>query len=217
MKSGAAYLDQGKRRTILAEIAGQLSRPSVDLVLEASILDACPDLAVQLDEHECVRRVRAHAERLDDFDTLLFLMGLPHYEPVPIAALSTEEQEMLHRAPRGSLEVHEDFVVRLAQPPTRSVLALVYDDNWLRGLRSASVFAPVATRMLIMPALPSDAAILLAEAAEYGIGVATPSEAGVTIHVNPEVWRQRYFTPGGWLFREQVFQMTAPRGVTAPN
>lgn len=124
---------------------------------------------------------------------------------------------MLRRAPRGSVEIRRDGVVRLACPPTQSVLAVVYDTDWLRGLRSASLFAPVATRMLIMPALPSDAGIVLAEAAEFGIGVATPCETGVTIHLEPEVWRQRYFTPGGWLFREQVFQMSAPSGVTAPS
>ena len=217
MNSGPTYFDQAQRRMILTGVADQLGRPSVDIVIAASIFDVCADLAIEFDEDEHTRRLHASADRLDDFDTLMFLMGLPHHEPVPITTLSAEEQEILGRAPRGSVEIRGDFVIRRACSPTRSVLALVYDEDWLRGLRSASVFAPVATRMLILPAMPSDAGILLAEAATYGIGVGTPSETGVSIQLEPEVWRQRYFTPGGWLFREQVFELTASPGVTAPG
>jgi hypothetical protein len=217
MKSGRAYLDQVKRRSILTGIADYLGRSSVATIMDASILDVRADLAIEIDEHECARRIDANAGRFDDFDTVMFLMGLPHHEAVPIASLSAEERRMLDRAPGGSVDVRGDSVIRLACPPTRSVLAVVYDDDWLRGLRAASVFAPVATRMLIMPTLPADAGILLAEAAEYGIGVGTPSDTGVAIHLAPQVWRQRYFTPGGWLFREQVYQLAASQGVTAPS
>jgi hypothetical protein len=209
--------DLDQRRSVLEEVADRLGWPAVLTVLNASILDATADLAIDFDADERSRRARTSAGRLDDFDMLMFLMGLPQHEPVSLATLGADEQIMLSRAPAGSVEIRDDSVVRLACPPTRSVLAVVYDDDWLRGLRAASVFAPVATRMLITPVLPPDAPILLAEASEYGIGVGTPSPTGVEIHLEPEVWRQRYFTPGGWLFREQVLHMAAERGVTSPG
>ena len=199
------------RAKTLTAMANALGRESPRIVLAASLLGECADLAIEFDEHEYARRMLMKAGRLDDFDVLTFLMGLPHNEPVPTTALSPDEHLMLHRLPKGSVEFRADAVVRMARPPVRSVLALVYDDQWLRGLNAASVFAPVATRMLIVPALPPDAGLLFAEAAEYGIGVGTPSETGVCIHIQPEVWRQRYFTPGGWIFREQVFQLATLR------
>jgi hypothetical protein len=192
---------------LITHVANVLGRSTPRIVLDAKILGERVDLAIELDEHEHARRQHAATGRLDDFDVLMFLMGLPHNEPVPVRALSVDERSMLNRVPAGAVEFRGDLVLRLARPPVRSVLALVYDAHWQRGLRTASVFAPVATRILIVPVLPPEAAVMLAEASEYGIGVGTPSEAGVTLHVQPECWRQRYFTPGGWLFCEQVFQL----------
>lgn len=195
-------------------VAQAVGASSSRTIVRASLLGVSADLAIELDAGECLRRSRAGAGRLDDLDVLTFLMGLPRHEPVCFDALSPAEHKMLQRVPRGSVEVRDDYVVRVAGVPTRSVLALVYDEDWLRGLRSVSVFAPVATRMLIMSALPSDAAMLLATAAEYGIGVGTSCSTGAAIHLQPAMWRQRYFTPGGWLFREQVFQLTVQDGDT---
>lgn len=191
----------------LTHLAGVLGRSTARIIVGASVLGECADLAIELDESECARRERASAGRLDDLDALMFLMNLPDNEPVPVQALTVDEQSMLRRAPLGAVEFRGDVVVRLARPPVLSVLAVVHDDHWERGLRAASVFAPVATRMLIVSAMPPDSAVLLAEAAEYGVGVGTPTGAGVCIQVEPAVWRQRYVTPGGWLFREQVYQL----------
>lgn len=197
------------------ELIGQAVGPSSSrATVGSSLLGVSADLAIEFDVDECSRRARAHAGRLDDFDVLTFLMGLPRQEPVPIDSLGSVEHQMLHRAPAGSIEIRGDYVVRLAGSPTQSILALVYDEDWRQGLRSASVFAPVATRMLIMSALPSDAAMLFETAAEYGIGVGTSCTTEATVHLQPQVWRQRYFTAGGWLFREQVLQLAAQAGVT---
>jgi len=201
----------GAPEAVVVQVVGP--SPSRTIV-GSSLLGVSADLAIELDADECARRARVHAGRLDDFGVLTFLMGLPRHEPVPIDTLSPAEHQMLQRAPGGSVEIRGDCAVRLAGLPTQSVLALVYDVDWMRGLRSVSVFAPVATRMLIMSALPSEAAILLATAAEYGIGVATLCRTGATLHLQPEMWRQRYSTPGGWLFREQAFQLAAQAGDT---
>jgi len=195
------------RTSAISHLAVALGRTSPRIIVGAPLLGVHADLAIELDEHECARRQRAAAGRIDDHDVLMFLMGLPHNEQVPVGALNVDELSMLSRAPHGTVEIDGDFVIRTARPPVRSVLAVVHDDRWERGLRAASVFAPVATRMLIVSALPPNAALLLAEAAEYGIGVGTPNGAAVCVHVEAEIWRQRYFTPGGWLFREQVYQL----------
>lgn len=195
------------RANIIAHLAGVLSKSTARIIVGASLLGVRADLAIELDEHEHARRQRAPAGQLDDFDVLMFLMGLPQDEQVRVQELNVDERSMLRRAPAGAIETRGEFVVRIARPPVRSVLAVVHDERRDRGLRAASVFAPVATRMLIMSALPADATDLLAEAAEYGIGVGTPTETGVCVHAEPELWRQRQFTPGGWMFREQVYQL----------
>ncbi|MEU9808555.1 hypothetical protein [Mycobacterium sp. NPDC050853] len=201
--------DLGERRARLLGASAGLGWESAAAVLDASILDVTADLAVVVDEPEQARRAATAADRLDDFDVLMFLMGLPQFEPVPLHSLNPDERATLQHAPAGSVDVSAESVTRLACPPTQSVLAVVYDHNWRRGLRAASVFAPVATRMLVLPTLPPDAALDLAEAAEYGIGVGTSAGDSIDVHVPPARWRQQYFTPGGWLFREQVFELAA--------
>lgn len=218
MKSLAWPCDLGERRDwLLCTAAAELGWESAVAVLDASILDVKADLAVVVDAPEQERRTAAGAGRLDDFGVVKFLMGLPRFEPVSLHSLNPGERAALEHVPASFVEVSGESVTRLAGPPTRSVLAVVYDRQWRRGLRSASVFAPVATRMLVLPSLPPDAALDLAEAAEYGIGVGTVSDDGIDVHVPPAQWRQQYFTAGGWLFREQVFELAAAQdaGFTA--
>ncbi len=83
---------------------------------------------------------------------------------------------------------------------------MVTDTDWDRGLNAASRFAPVATRVLVLASEPTDLTVAAAEAAEYGVGLALGTAESVRMIVAPEQWRQNYFSPGGWLFREQAYQ-----------
>jgi hypothetical protein len=215
-------MDRGAaRREMLADIgraAGHGGAP----VVSAHLLGAVVDLVVIADEQEHARRTATDSAYLDDLDTLNVLANLPRWEPVPLQVLSARERRMVRRAPRGCLEITGETVTRLAGPPLSAILAVVHDSDWDRGLNTASQFAPVATRVLIMDDAPDELAIAAGEAAEYGIGLAIGTQVPVRVVVPPELWRENYFTPGGWLFREQAYRVfsgqfarSSPSPVTA--
>jgi hypothetical protein len=59
--------------------------------------------------------------------------------------------------------------------------------------------------VLVLDHKPADWQAAAVEAAEYGIGLAIGTGASIRMMVQPELWREQYFTPGGWLFREQAY------------
>lgn len=190
-------------------------------VVGAHLLDTDVDLLVVVDEPEHTRRLNAQTEAFADWDLLQMLTGLPRWEPVPLQSLTSEERQAARGAPPGAVEIADSSVIRLAGPPIRRVLAAVTDTNWDRGLNAASRFAPVATRVLVLTNEPNELPIVSAEAAEYGIGLALGTAESIQVLVAPEPWRENYFSPGGWQFREQAYQacldqaaLTQPRAVT---
>lgn len=200
------------RLQFLLHITSTMGWDEPATAVNAEVLDTTADLAVILDHDEHARRQAQRAGALTDFHLVMFLMTLPLREPVPLGALSAAERVQLSSAPRGALVITDEFVTRLACPPTRAVLAVVYDDDARGGLRRVSQFAPVATRVLVLPEPPSVESLVLAEAAEYGIGVCSAGlDGGIDMHVPPTPWRQRYFTAGGWLFKEQCYQLVTIR------
>lgn len=169
------------------------------------LLDTDVDLLVVTDEAEHARRLATQAELIDDWNLLVILTSLPRWEPVPLESLTAEECQAARQAPRGAVELTGGRVTRMAGPPLTRVLAIVTDTDWDRGLDAASRFAPVATRVLVLDHEPADWRSAVAEAAEYGIGLAIGTAAPVRMVVQPKLWREQYFTPGGWLFREQAY------------
>ncbi|MFD8495889.1 hypothetical protein [Amycolatopsis sp. NPDC059657] len=196
------------RRDLLSEI-GRIVGHGGTPVTGVRLLGAEVDVLVIIDEQEHVRRSAVQAECLDEFEVVSVLANLPRWEPVSLQSLSTREQRAVRRAPRGCLGLDVGTVTRLAGPPVSAVLVVVRDNDWDRGLNTASQFAPVATRVLLVDHEPADLALAAAEAAEYGIGLAVKAGTTVRILVPPERWRESYFTPGGWLFREQAYQAFA--------
>jgi hypothetical protein len=170
------------------------------------LLGTVVDLVVTPDEQEHQRRTAADSAYLDDLSLLSALANLPRWEPVPLRALSTNERRIVRNAPRGCVELTEETVTRLARPPLSAILVVVHDHDWDRGLNAASQFAPVATRMLVLDCAPEEISIATTDAAEYGIGLALGTDASIRMVVPPEPWKENYFTPGGWLFREQAYR-----------
>jgi hypothetical protein len=175
-------------------------------VLGAHLLDAEVDLLVVADEAEHIRRTTVQAGALANWDVLRVLTGLPRWEPVPLRSLTSRERTTVRNAPDGAVEITDGNVTRLAGPPVAGVLAVVTDTDWDRGLNVASRFAPVATRVLVLANEPSDLPVAAAEAAEYGIGLALRTAESLRMIVAAELWRENYFSPGSWLFREQAYQ-----------
>jgi hypothetical protein len=196
--------DAGRNDLLLevARIVGHSGAP----VTGVRLLDAEVDVLVVADAQEHRRRVAARAESLSDLEVVSVLANLPRWEPVPLRTLSARERRVVSRAPHGCLDIEAGAVTRLAGPPLSAVLAVVHDDDWDRGLNTASRFAPVATRVLVLDSEPAELPLVVNEAAEYGIGLAVTAGTSVQMAVLPECWRENYFTPGGWLFREQAYR-----------
>ncbi|WP_125591917.1 hypothetical protein [Amycolatopsis balhimycina] len=205
--------DAGRNDLLLAvgRVVGHGGAP----VTGVRLLDAEVDVLVVADEQERRRRVAARAGSLGDLEVVSVLANLPRWEPMPLRTLSARERRVVSRAPHGCLNIEAGAVTRLVGPPLSAVLAVVHDDDWDRGLNTASRFAPVATRVLVLDREPAELPLVVDEAAEYGIGLAVTAGTSVKMLVQPECWRENYFTPGGWLFREQAYQAFAAQMNTA--
>lgn len=200
----AAFQDRADRDATLAAIGRAVGHEGA-AVVGAHLLDTEVDLLVVADETEHARRTAALAEVLDDWDVLRTLTSLPRWEPVPLQSLTADERQAVRSAPHGAVEIADRSVTRLAGPPVMRVLAVVTDTDWDRGLNLASRFAPVATRVLVLVGEPDDLQVAAAEAGEYGIGLAVGPMGSPRLVIRPELWRENYVSPGGWLFREQVY------------
>ncbi|HZN20870.1 MAG TPA: hypothetical protein VFB84_22205 [Micromonosporaceae bacterium] len=123
--------------------------------------------------HDQRRLRQAHAigpvGGLDLIDTL---MGLPLGLPVPVRTLSRADQRRLRRLPDGAVTWSGTAVTRRLAPPVAPLLAMVHATDWSKGLRAASRFAMYCRRLLVIPTLPHEEEVALAQASFYGIGVA---------------------------------------------
>lgn len=174
-------------------------------MLAVGLLGTVVDVLVVVDAVEHSRRLAAQCGALDDLQLLDLLCDLPRWEPVPLRALTAAERRRLGDVPPGVVTIADHAVVRAAGPPVAGVLAVVTASAWDRGLNRASRFAPVATRVLVLPRPTPHVAHVAAEAAHYGIGLVIPAGSSLRVAVQPQLWRERRFSPGGWLFREQVY------------
>lgn len=182
----------------------------------ARLLDATVDALVVVDEGEHARRQHTGPSYLRDRDLINVFMGLPQGEPISWGSLSERERRLLQRAPEGSLETSAELVTRHIAPPVQSVFAMVRHDDWDAGLDVASRFAPVATRLLLLPAKPTELPQAIMDATEYGIGLAIEDGASVDVVVPPKLWQPHYFSAGGWLFREQAYGAWLAQHTRAP-
>lgn len=111
----------------------------------------------------------------------------------------------LRRLPDGIIERLDRGVCRLAIPPVKVELVVVSGSSWRPGLRRAGSFAPFAQRVLLLDQnhrIPKGG---LQEADFWGVGVWQHTADGIEELVPPAPWRQHYFKPAGWCFRERAY------------
>lgn len=167
-------------------------------------------VAYRPDEHQQHLR-RAHpigpAPALDLLDTLLCL---PLDQPVPVATVSPAAQRRLRRLPEGMVTWSAVTVIRRFAPPVMPLLAMVQGQDWAKGLRAASKFAMYCERLMVVPELPADGQVALAEASFYGIGVAVRRGDSLTVVLEPEEFTDWQPTAAWWWFTEEVARSAEP-------
>ncbi|GAA3348898.1 hypothetical protein GCM10020358_69100 [Amorphoplanes nipponensis] len=144
---------------------------------------------------------------LDLLDTLL---GLPLEQPVPVAALAPAAQRRLRRLPEGMVTWSSTSVTRRFAPPVMPLLAMVQGPDWAKSLRAASRFAMYCERLMVVPELPADEQVALAEASFYGVGVALRQGESLTVVLEPEKFTDWQPTAAWWWFTEEVSRGAEP-------
>ena len=144
---------------------------------------------------------------LDLLDTLLCL---PLEQPVAVASVAPAAQRRLRRLPAGMVTWSSASVTRRFAPPVTPLLAMVQGQEWAKGLRAASKFAMYCERLMVVPELPVDEQVALAEASFYGIGVALRRGESLTVVLEPEKFTDWQPTAAWWRFTEEVCRGAEP-------
>jgi hypothetical protein len=161
-------------------------------------------IAYRPDEHETLRRRRCGMEAIVELDLLDALMDLPAGIPVPLTSLRAADRRLLRRVPVEALDWGGESVTRRAVPPLMPMLAIVRAAEWQDGLEAASRFASYCRRLVLLPELPADPDIALAQASFYGIGVAVARGAIPGMVLEPEPFTDWHPTPAWWSFTEKI-------------
>lgn len=182
-------------------------------------------LAIDQTEHQ--RRQQAGMRLVigHGFGGLDHLMALPHELPVPLDTLDKHQRAYVRKAPAGICTVQDGHVTRHAVRPCRIMLATVhYDALYKMALNSASRFAPMCARQVVVKRLPKNAFDRIDKISEfdfYGIGIVLENLDGTRETVlEPRPWRAKRHTPAAWYFAEQAYgsyldHVHAPERTTA--
>jgi hypothetical protein len=178
--------------------------------LTGGYTDATLTLAIDHAEHA---RRQAAGLRLvvgHGFGGLDHLMALPHGLPVPLTSLDKHQQAYVRRAPASICSIRDGHVTRHAVRPCRILMATVrYNTTYKLALDSASRFAPMCARRVIVKRLDKDAFHRINRLAEfdwYGIGVLLEHKDGeLETVVEPRPWVAKRHTPAAWWFAEQAY------------
>jgi hypothetical protein len=144
------------------------------------------------------------------FGGLDHLMALPAGLPVPLNTLDKHQRAYVRRAPAAICTTHDRHVTRHAVRPCRIDLATVhYDALYKMALDSASRFAPMCARQVVvkrLPKRPFDRIDKICEFDFYGIGIVLENPDGsLETVLEPRPWRPMRHTPAAWYFAEQAY------------
>jgi hypothetical protein len=173
-------------------------------VICADLLDVEARLVLQLDEAEHLRRSAAGLAAVTDRSVLRLLCTLPWGYEVAWRDLPRADWARLRSLPSGVVAASRAGVTRLLMPPLALACGVIVDDDWRRGLDHASVFAPFAPRILLMPITPPNTEELALEAALFGVGVAVAED--VSFLVDPADHPGRPLGPVAWRVRETAYE-----------
>ncbi|MGW4270830.1 hypothetical protein ACWEGQ_00330 [Streptomyces seoulensis] len=193
------------QQTADASLAGTVSVPSFPSYSGATL-----HLAIDHAEHQRRQAADMGVVTGHGFGGLDHLMALPHGLPIALNSLNKYQRAYVQKAPAGICTIHNGHVTRHAVRPCRIVLATVhYAALYKMALNSASRFAPMCARRVIVKRLPKDAFDRIDRLAEfdfYGIGVSLEHEDGsLETVVEPRPWKPMRHTPAAWWFAERAY------------
>lgn len=144
------------------------------------------------------------------FGGLDHLMSLPAGLPVPLDTLNKHQRTYVRKAPSAICSIHDGHVTRHAVRPCRIDLATVhYDALYKMALDSASRFAPMCARRVVVKRLPKrefDRIDKICEFDFYGIGIVLERQDGsLETVLEPRPWRPMRHTPAAWYFAERAY------------
>ncbi|MFG2276719.1 hypothetical protein ACGFNY_44045 [Streptomyces chartreusis] len=167
-------------------------------------------LAIDQAEHQRRQKAGLRLATGHGFGGLDHLMALPHGLPVPLNTLDKRQRAYVRRAPAGICTIHDEHVTRHATRPCRITLATVrYDALYKMALDSASRFAPMCARQVIVKRLSKNAFDRINDISEfdfYGIGIVLEHPDGsLETVLEPRAWQPKRHTPAAWFFAEQAY------------
>jgi hypothetical protein len=158
-------------------------------------------------DDERQRRAACGLAALNDPVLLRVLFELPLGVAMPLGCLGRWEQGVVARGPAGAVERSRGAVTRLACPPVKVELVVVWARQWRSGIGWASQYGPFCRRVLVLPSLPcgGERENLELEARLYGIGVISDEQVADGWLVPPAPFRPRRLSSGQWLFQERAY------------
>jgi hypothetical protein len=153
------------------------------------------------------RRAACGLAALNDPVLLRVLFELPLGVAMPLGCLGRWEQGVVARGPAGAVERSRGAVTRLACPPVKVELVVVWARQWRSGMGWASQYGPFCRRVLVLPSLPcgGERESLELEARLYGIGVISDQQVADGWLAPPAPFRPRRLSSGQWLFQERAY------------
>lgn len=172
------------------------------LVPDVPLLGQMVTVVAKIEGAEHDRRARLQTGAIVDYAMLDHLANLPYQTPVPVR----DDRWSARATALGVVEAAggNHRVTRVARRPCHVIGVLRCGDQWLRSIQQISLFAPLATRAVVLPCRARDGGAAEMEAASLGVGLVRYSEAGMTVEVPPDTAVSRLST-GHWLMGEAVY------------
>jgi hypothetical protein len=171
-------------------------------VVDLSILGTRAHVAVDIDQDELTRRIRARIPVLTDRILLRHLVTLPFGEQIRQQDLSPAALSVLGSAPDGMVEFTRRHVVRNIRPVITLRGAATAGGCWSAGLNVVSPFAAFCPRVFALTATVPDLDHAALEATLYGIGLVQAQRGhGAQLRVPPAL-KVPTFGPASWRVRE---------------
>jgi hypothetical protein len=172
------------------------------VVLDVPLLGQVVTVVADIDAAEHDRRRRLQTGAMADYALLDRVANLPCETTVRVP-----DGDWLGRAAAlGAVETepHDHRITRVARRPCQVIGVLRQTSRWLPCIQQMSLFAPLATRAVVLSDRVRDRGAAAMEASSLGVGLVRHGAAGMTVVVPPEPAVPRLST-GHWLMTETVY------------
>lgn len=164
------------------------------------------DAFIRIDPAEHARRQSAGMTAVTQLWMASTLMNLPLGEAIPLDSLARDEQWAIDRLPRGAIARDATTVTRLCRPVSTIATVVLWHDHLPTALTRLAPFHRVATRILVMTAIPTDFDQIAWQASYQGVGVWTLTARGAAEVIPAEPYTPRYYRPARWVITDYAYR-----------